>query len=311
MSESIAAVKSARRPSDALGRLYRLAVVVLAGFALLGALLFVGRAAIYKIRPYERGLHLRGGRFIAVDDPGWHFQIPLVDTVIIVKVNERLGYVEQIPAMTSDNVTMDVSLQYTYRVVEPQRFALEVDDPERIVFEFVQGKLRDVVNTRDMSDVMHDRSGLNQEVMVALREKEYQYGVEFITVQLQGASPPQEVVTAIKDRMVAVQRQEQAEAEAAQRRTVADSVYYETLKQADAEAYQITALARAEAEHITLTSAAQREALSAVLEELAAGGELAGAYVQVLLAQELKENSKWIISGGGEAAPVIELRETP
>jgi hypothetical protein len=33
--------------------------------------------------------------------------------------------------------------------------------------------------------------------------------------------------------------------------------------------------------------------------------------VQVLLAQELKENSKWIISGGGEAAPVIELRETP
>jgi len=58
-------------------------------------------------------LHLRGGRFINVDEPGWYIQIPLVDTVIIVKVNERLDYVECIPAMTSDDVTMDVSLQYT------------------------------------------------------------------------------------------------------------------------------------------------------------------------------------------------------
>jgi membrane protease subunit HflK len=311
MSESIAAVKSSRRASDALARFYRLAVVLLAGFALLGALLFVGRAAIYKIRPYERGLHLRGGRFIAVDDPGWHFQIPLVDTVIIVKVNERLGYVEQIPAMTSDDVTMDVSLQYTYRVTNPERFALEVDDPERIVFEFVQGKLRDVVNTKAMTEVMHSRAELNREVMLALQEKEDQYGVEFVTVQIQSASPPEEVVTAIKDRMVAVQRQEQAQAEAAQRRTLADADYYAAQKAAEGEAYQITKLAEAEAQRIALTSVAQQEAVRALLEELEEGGELAEAYVQVLLAQELKENSKWIISGSGETAPVIELRETP
>ena len=110
--------------------------------------LVIARAAVYKVHEYERGLHLRGGRFVRVQEPGWHIQIPLVDTVIIVKVSERLGYVEQIPAMTSDDVTMNVSLQYTYRVTDPERFALDVADPERIVFEFVQGKLRDVVNTK-------------------------------------------------------------------------------------------------------------------------------------------------------------------
>jgi membrane protease subunit HflK len=296
---------------DTLGRLYRLAVVLLAGLIVLGVALFLARATVYKIRPYERGLHLRGGRFIAVDEPGWHAQIPLVDTVIIVKVNERLGYVERIAAMTSDDVTMDVSLQYTYRVVHPERFALEVDDPERIVFEFVQGKLRDVVNTKAMTEVMHSRAELNREVMLALQEKEDQYGVEFITVQIQSASPPEEVVTAIKDRMVAVQRQEQAQAEAAQRRTLADADYYAAQKAAEGEAYQITMLAEAEAERIALTSAAQQEAVRAILAQLAEGGELAEAYIQVLIAQELQENSKWIISGGGDAAPVIELREAP
>ncbi|MGC9357771.1 MAG: SPFH domain-containing protein [Anaerolineae bacterium] len=316
MSESIpvnerrSPESSRRNTLDTLGRLYRLAVVVLAIFVIIGVLLFVGRAAVYKIRPYERGLHLRGGRFIAVDEPGWHVQIPLVDTVIIVKVNERLGYVERIPAMTSDDVTMDVSLQYTYRVTNPERFALEVDNPERIVFEFVQGKLRDVVNTKEMTEVMHSRSELNREVMLALQEKEVQYGVEFITVQIQGASPPEEVVTAIKDRMVAVQRQEQAQAEAAQRRTLADAEFYAAQKQADGEAYQITKLATAEAQRITLTSEAQQEAIEAILDELETRGDLATEYIQVLIAQELKENSKWIISGG-EAAPVVELRETP
>ena len=65
-------------------RLYKLSVVVIAAMIVLGGVLFVGRAAVYKIHEYERGLHLRGGRFLAVQQPGSHVQIPLVDTVIIV-----------------------------------------------------------------------------------------------------------------------------------------------------------------------------------------------------------------------------------
>ncbi len=302
-----------RMVPDLLERLFKLSTVLLAGVILMTIILVIGRSAIYKIHAYERGLHLRGGRFVSLDEPGWHIQIPLVDTVLIVKVNERLGYVERVPAMTSDDVTMDVSLQYTYRVSDPQRFALEVDDPERIIFEFVQGKLRDVVNTKDMTEVMHSRAELNREVAIALREKEEQYGVEFITVQIQSAAPPVEVVTAIKDRMVAVQRQEQAQAEASQRRTLADAEFYAAQKQADGNAYEIAKLAEADAERISITSQAQQIAVKAMLDELETRGELAQQYIQLLIAQELSKNSKWIISGGsdGTTVPKIELPISP
>jgi regulator of protease activity HflC (stomatin/prohibitin superfamily) len=290
-----------------LDRLYRIAVVVITAFLVLGALLFVGRAAVYKIHEYERGLHLRGGRFLAVQEPGWHMQIPLVDTVIIVRVNERLGYVDQIAAMTSDNVTMIVSLQYTYRVTDPAQYALQVDDPERIVFEFVQGKLRDVVNTKAMADVMNDRNLMNTEVMAILQEKEAQYGVEFITVQMQSASPPEEVLSAIKDRMVAVQRQDQAQAEAAQSKTLADANLYASQKQAEAEAYQITATAQADAERMRLTAEAQQLAIRSMIAELSEHGALGEKFIEYLIAQELQENSKWIING--DSAPIIDLRE--
>jgi regulator of protease activity HflC (stomatin/prohibitin superfamily) len=212
-----------------------------------------------------------------------------------VIVIERSGTVDQLAAMTADDVTMDVSLLFTYRVTDPVRYQLQVLDPQKIVAGLVQGTLRDVVNTRMMDEVMHSRAEINQEVLTILQQKEGQYGVEFILVQIQSASPPTEVVNAIKNRMVAVELQEQAEAEAAQQRTLADSQFYAAQKKAEGEAYQITRLAEAQAEGLRI-----------ILQELEGKGPLAEQYIQVLIAQELRQNSKWIISNGG-TIPVIDF----
>ncbi len=279
---------SSKKPLDRLERLYRLALIVLAA-AVLAALLFgISRAAIYKIHEYERGLHLRGGRFLAVDEPGWHMQIPYIDTVIFVKVNERLGYVERISTATADNLTMVVSLQYTYRVTNARTFTLEVDDPERILFEFVQGKLRDVVNRQTMADMMSARAAFNDVMLSELRTKEAQYGVKFITVQIQSAEPPANVVQAIEDRMVATQREAQAGAEAAQQKIQADAAFYASQKQADAEAYQIQQRA-----------VAQKGSVELLLGALSQHPEIAGKYLDYLMTQELKSNSKWVIGQPG------------
>lgn len=288
-----------------LERLFKTAVVILTSLVILAILFSVARSAIYKIHPYERGLHLRGGKYVSLEDPGWHSQIPFVDTVIIVKVNERLGYVEQIPAMTADDVTMVVSLEYTYRVVDPARFALEVDDPERIVFEFVQGKLRDVINTKHMRDVMHGRAEMNSQVMAALEAKEDQYGVEFVTVQMQNASPPTEVVNAIKDRMVAVERQSQAQAEAEQTKTLADAQFYATQKEADGAAYRLEQMAAAEAEQTLKQAESQQVAIQLILTELAKHPDISSEYLRLMTVETLSDNSKWVL--GGTEGSIIDL----
>jgi membrane protease subunit HflK len=279
-----------------LDKLYKNALLILILLIVGGTLFSLARAAVYKIRPYERGLHLRGGKFIDVDQPGWHVQIPFVDTVIMVTVIERSGTIDSLAAMTEDDVTMDVSLLYTYKVVDPVRYQLEVLDPDAIVAGFVKGTLRDVVNTRHMDEVMHSRAEINTEVIAILEKKQDQYGVEFVLVQIQNAAPPAEVVDAIKNRMVAEQLQEQAAAEAQQQRTLADSQFYTAQKQAEGDAYQTTKLAEAQA-----------EALRIILQELEGKGPLGEQYIQVLMAQELRQNSKWIISNGG-TIPVIDFQ---
>jgi regulator of protease activity HflC (stomatin/prohibitin superfamily) len=150
-----------------------------------------------------------------------------------------------------------------------------------------------------MTAVMHSRAEMNREVMAALQEKEEQYGVRFVTVQMQNASPPAEVVTAIKDRMVAVQRQEQAQAEAAQQKTLADAAFYTAQKEAEADALRIS-----------LAAEAQQASVGAILDELEGKGTLAEKYLDYLIAQELRENSKWIISNGA-SMPIIDLSTSP
>jgi regulator of protease activity HflC (stomatin/prohibitin superfamily) len=106
-----------------------------------------------------------------------------------------------------------------------------------------------------------------------------------------------------------VQLEEKAEAEATQQRILADSAFYAAQKQAEGEAYQITRLAEADATRIGLTTQAEKEALREILAELEAKGTVAEKYIQVLIAQVLSQNSKWIITDG-ETMPVIDFRES-
>ncbi len=84
-------------------------------------------------------------------------------------------------------------------------------------------------------------------------------------------------------------------AEAVQRKTLADAEYYASQKRAEAEAYQITK-----------TAAAQQQAVRALLAELKDKGDLAEHYIQFMIAQELKENRKWIISG--DSTPIVNVQ---
>ncbi len=308
-SETVAqTVSKSRRFSGCLAWLSKYAVTIFVCLIVAWALFSLARAAIYKVRPYERGLHLRGGQFVSIDQPGWHIQIPFVDTVIMVMTIERSGMVDKLAAMTADDVTMDISLLYTYRVVDPKQYQLEVLDPDRIVNGFVEGALRDLINTQNMNDVLHLRADFNQQLLKALKEREARYGIEFILVQVQNASPPAEVVNAIKEKMVAEQLKEKAIADANQQRTLADSEFYSAQKKAEGDAYQITTIAEADAARISKSSEAKLAAMRAILKELEGRGTLAEQYIQVLIAQELSANSKLIITDSG-AMPVIDLRE--
>lgn len=271
-------------------------VLMLAFLAIGGWML--ARGVIDIIPQENRGLHMRLGRYTRTLEPGIHFKIPLVDKILGVPVMERQGYIQHVDAMTQDNVIMKLSLQYTYEIAEPRRYRLEVINPDAIIQEFVQGKLRDIVNTISMNDVMKKRMELGQRITADLAAKEHDFGVHFKLVQIQGAFPPPEVQEAIKQRMVSEQQTVAAREQATQQQIIADASFYESGKRTEATKFEIEETAKA-----------QKLSISLLLEELSKHEQLGGKFLEYLTAQELKQNSKWIISGG--QAPQLHLDAAP
>lgn len=254
----------------------------------------LARGVIDIIPQQSRGLHMRLGKYTGTLEPGLHLKIPLVDQVIGVPVTERQGYIQHVDAMTQDNVIMKLSLQYTYEITDPRRYRLEVQAPDAIIREFVQGKLRDIVNTISMNDVMKKRQELGEHITTDLAAKEQDFGVHFKLVQVQGAFPPPEVQEAIKQRMVSEQQTVAAKEQATQQQIIADASFYAAGKRTQATRFEIEETAKA-----------QKTSISLLLEELSKHEQLGHAYLQYLTSQALKDNSKWIISGG--AAPQLHL----
>lgn len=264
-------------------RLLVIGVVLLAG---VGAAVRIARAVVDIVPQDCRGLYMRLGKYVRTLDPGLHLKVPLIDTVLRVSIKERQGYIQHVDAMTQDNVIMRISLQYTYEVKDPRRYRLEVDEPDTIIKEFVQGKLRDIVNTITMSDLMRKRLDLGQRITQDLAGRELDYGIHFKLVQVQGTYPPPEVQEAIKQSMVTEQRTVGAKEEATQKHILADAMLYEAQKQTEAAKYKIEETAKA-----------QKESIRLLLEELSKHEALGQKYMDYLVSQELRANSKWIISG--------------
>ena len=280
-----------RRAARHAGRFARTGVI-LAALAWGGWML--ARGVVDIIPQQNRGLHMRLGKYVATLEPGLHLKIPLVDRIIGVPVLERQGYIQHVDAMTQDNVIMKVSLQYTFEVTDPRRYRLEVSDPDSIIREYVQGKLRDIVNTISMNDVMKKRLELSQHITTELAAKEHDFGVHFKLVQVQGAFPPPEVQEAIKQRMVSEQQTVAAKEQATQKQIIADASFYESGRRTEALRYEMEEKAKA-----------QKASIDLLLAALSQNESLGRKYLDYLTAQELKSNSKWILSGA--AAPQIHM----
>lgn len=242
-------------------------------------LLITLNSVVDIVQQDQKGLYMRLGRYIETVEPGLHFKLPLVDYITRISIRERQGYIQHIDAMTQDNVIIKVSLQYTYTVNDPRKYHLDVIKPDQIITEFAQGKLRDIINSIPMHDVM------NQKIMLELQEKEKDYGVSFKLVQIQGTYPPQEVQEAIKQRMVTEEKTAGAKEEALQKKILADANFYDAQKKAEAEKYQIVE-----------TAQAKHTAIKMMLEEMAKYQTIAPKYLDYLMTQELKNNSKWILT---------------
>ncbi|HEX2176867.1 MAG TPA: slipin family protein [Nocardioidaceae bacterium] len=190
-------------------------------------------ASLRVIRQYERGVVFRLGRVQEpARKPGLTYIVPVLDHLRKVNVQIVTLPVPAQEGITRDNVTVRVDAVVYFRVQEPVRAVVEVQDYEFAVAQVAQTSLRSIIGKSDLDDLLSNRERLNEGLMLMLDSPAVGWGVEIDRVEIKDVALPE----AMKRSM---SRQAEAERERRSRIITADGEFRAS-KQLAAAAHQMS-----------------------------------------------------------------------
>ncbi len=162
------------------------------------ALIIMFLSSAVRILPeYERGVLLRLGRLVGVRGPGLFLIIPGVDRLIRVTLRTVAFEVPPQDVITHDNVTVKVSAVIYFRVMEPQKAIIEVEDYLYATSQLSQTTLRSVLGQVDLDELLSNREKINKELQEILDRHTGPWGVKVANVEVKNIDLPQEMQRAI------------------------------------------------------------------------------------------------------------------
>jgi len=154
-------------------------------------------SAIKILREYERGVIFRLGRVIKTKGPGLIILIPVIDKM--VKVSLRLVAMDVPPqdVITRDNVSVKVNAVIYFRVMDPTKATIEVENFLFATSQLAQTTLRSVCGQVELDELLSEREKINSELQGILDKHTDPWGIKVTTVEVKHIDLPQEMQRAM------------------------------------------------------------------------------------------------------------------
>jgi len=154
-------------------------------------------ASIRILLEYERGVVFRLGRFSEVKGPGLKFIIPIIDQ--LKKINMRTVAMDVPPQdiITRDNVSVKVNAVLYFRVVQPEKALIEVDNYLYATSQLAQTSLRSVLGQVELDDLLAQRDKINHNLQEILDRQTDPWGVKISNVEIKHVDLPTEMQRAM------------------------------------------------------------------------------------------------------------------
>jgi regulator of protease activity HflC (stomatin/prohibitin superfamily) len=219
-------------------------VILIVAIAVVG--LAVLAAAVKIVRPYQRGLVERLGKYKTTKEPGLQLIVPFIETMQLIDMREQVVDVPPQEVITADNVVVSVDAVVYYEATDPQRLVYNVADFFTAITKLAQTNLRNLLGDLELDVALTSRDTINTQLREVLDDATDKWGVRVVRVEIQRIDPPPEVVSAMHAQM---------RAERDRRATVTE-----------AQGYREAAIARADGEKQSAVLAAEGRKQSAILD---------------------------------------------
>jgi len=158
---------------------------------------FFAASAVRILPEYERGVLFRLGRLAGVRGPGLFFIIPGIDRLVRVTLRTVVMDVPPQDVITHDNVTVKVSAVIYFRVIEPQKAIVDVENYLYATSQLSQTTLRSVLGQVDLDELLANREKINKQLQEILDRHTGPWGVKVANVEVKNIDLPQEMQRAI------------------------------------------------------------------------------------------------------------------
>ncbi|MCD6489184.1 MAG: slipin family protein [Thermodesulfobacterium sp.] len=159
-------------------------------------LLFL-QASIKVINEYERAVVLRLGKFLSVKGPGLIILIPIIDKMRKLDLRTVTLDVPPQEVITKDNVSIRVSAVVYFRVLDPEKAFLQVEDYYYATSQLAQTTLRSICGQAELDEILSEREKLNIKLQEILDADTEPWGVKVSKVEIKEIDLPEEMKRAM------------------------------------------------------------------------------------------------------------------
>jgi regulator of protease activity HflC (stomatin/prohibitin superfamily) len=154
-------------------------------------------SALKILFEYERGVIFQLGRFSAVKGPGLIIVIPIIQTMRRVDLRTIVLDVPTQDVISRDNVSVKVSAVIYFRVIDPQKAIIQVENPVEATSQLAQTTLRSVLGQHDLDDMLAEREKLNNDIQKILDQTTASWGIKVANVEIKHVDLDESMIRAI------------------------------------------------------------------------------------------------------------------
>ena len=166
-------------------------------FFLIVFIVILAASAIKILKEYERGVIFRLGRLIGAKGPGIFFIIPGVDKMLRISLRTITLDIPPQDVITRDNVSIKVNAVVYFRVVDPNKAVVEVENYLYATSQLAQTTLRSVVGQMELDELLAQREKINIQLQDILDKHTEPWGIKVALVETKQVDLPEEMRRAI------------------------------------------------------------------------------------------------------------------
>ena len=217
-------------------------------------------AGIRIVRPTSRGLIETLGKYSKFAEPGFHWILIGVQRIYVVNITEQMFNAEPQVIITNDNLNATVDAQIYFRVKSDEESVknsvYNVNDYKMQIVNLARTTLRNIIGTMTLKSANSERSIINTDLLVTLKEETDKWGIDIVRAELREIDPPQDVQETMNKVVKAENEKVAAIDFATATETTADGVKRAEIKKAEGIKQARILAAEGEAQAIQLVNEA-------------------------------------------------------